>query len=266
MLQILRFMALQNTLFKAGDPRWNATTLESATSSTQPSVNEKIVLVNIFWFASLIISLVSASFGMLVKQWLREYLAVNNPSPRARVRILHDRRPELSSWRVFEIASMLPLLLQLALALFFVGLCIFTSSLGVSISWTTAVLVCGWALCFITASALPAFFPRCPYKTALLNKVLRLAYHWIPSFIKSHSDSEEKHVARNESRDLEILVTIDALQEDDEFLRTTISDSITQIIPRPPFHAIATFVKQVINTRKGIRTHEAEDQAWSTLR
>lgn len=51
------------------------------------------IRINIFWFASLVISLVTASLAILVKQWLREFLAVVNPSPLARVRIRHLREP-----------------------------------------------------------------------------------------------------------------------------------------------------------------------------
>ncbi|KAI0758425.1 hypothetical protein BC629DRAFT_1116949 [Irpex lacteus] len=79
------------------------------------------IRVNILWFASLIISLMTASFGMLVKQWLRESLAVEVPSPQARLRIRHFREPQIKHWKVYEIAACLPLLLQLSLGLFFVG-------------------------------------------------------------------------------------------------------------------------------------------------
>ncbi|KAI0826297.1 hypothetical protein BC629DRAFT_1578683 [Irpex lacteus] len=78
----------------------------------------------------LTLSLVSASFSILVKQWLQEYLAGEYTSPQARVRIRHFRYPGLDDWKVFEIAAALPLVLQLSLALFFVGLCFFTADRG----------------------------------------------------------------------------------------------------------------------------------------
>lgn len=43
-------------------------------SSALPSTND--IRVNVLWFASLMSSLISASFAILVKQWLREYLGV----------------------------------------------------------------------------------------------------------------------------------------------------------------------------------------------
>ncbi|KAI0776463.1 hypothetical protein BC629DRAFT_1290537, partial [Irpex lacteus] len=123
------------------------------------------IRVNILWFSSLILSLMTASFGMLVKQWLREFLAVNVPSPQARLRIRHFREPQLRAWMVYEIVACLPLLLQLSLGLFFVGLCYFTSSVHESVGHTTLPLVVGWALFFFGATALPIFLPRCPYRT-----------------------------------------------------------------------------------------------------
>lgn len=127
------------------------------------------IRVNVLWFASLIISLVTASFAMLVKQWLREFLSVDVPSPQARLRLRNFRQPQLEGWMVYEIAASLPLLLQLSLGLFLTGLCYFTAAIHASIGYTTLPLVVGWALFFFTATALPIFFPRRPYRTTLLK-------------------------------------------------------------------------------------------------
>ncbi|KAI0790196.1 hypothetical protein BC629DRAFT_1287924, partial [Irpex lacteus] len=140
-------------------------------SSASPLVVEAFqasstdIRVNVLWFASLLFSLITASFGILVKQWLREFLAAENPSPQARLRVRHLRYPQLSHWKVFEIAAILPLLLQLALALFFVGLCYFTASVHPSVKYTTLPLVIGWTFCFSTVTILPLFHPKCPYRT-----------------------------------------------------------------------------------------------------
>ncbi|KIP02013.1 hypothetical protein PHLGIDRAFT_54537, partial [Phlebiopsis gigantea 11061_1 CR5-6] len=80
------------------------------------------IRVNELWFASLVCSLATASLGMLVKQWLREYLAIERVSPQERLRARLYRNPAMVQWKVFEIAAILPLLLQVSLGLFFVGL------------------------------------------------------------------------------------------------------------------------------------------------
>lgn len=131
-----------------------------------------MIIVNMMWFGSLTISLMAASYGMLVKQWLREYLANRDASPLARLRIRCFRYPALAKWKVFEIVAILPLLLQLALGLFFVGLCYFTSSIHPAIQWTVIPLVSIWASLLISATLAPVVSARCPYKTTFLKGVM----------------------------------------------------------------------------------------------
>lgn len=80
------------------------------------------IRVNALWFASLICSLVAASLAMLVKQWFREYLNWDCTASDERIGVRYVRYTGLIRWRVFETAAMLPLLLQLSLVLFFLGL------------------------------------------------------------------------------------------------------------------------------------------------
>ncbi|KAI0795105.1 hypothetical protein C8Q75DRAFT_527725 [Abortiporus biennis] len=70
-----------------------------------------IVRINVLWFTSLVLSLVSASLGMLVKQWLREYVAGDQAPSRKRSRVRQFRHEGLSTWRVFEIMALLLTLL-----------------------------------------------------------------------------------------------------------------------------------------------------------
>ncbi|KAI0690207.1 hypothetical protein BC835DRAFT_1281393, partial [Cytidiella melzeri] len=114
--------------------------LQLATNS-YPSVNA--VRVNVLWLASSTPSLVSASYGILVKQWLHNYLARKYTSPQARLRVRHFRNPGPEHWKVFEIATKLLLLLQPALALLLIGLCIFTAEVHSSIGHTTVPVVAG---------------------------------------------------------------------------------------------------------------------------
>lgn len=52
-------------------------------SPCQPSMNT--MRVNVLWFASLMLNLMSASFGIFAKQWLRECLADEQVYPLARL-------------------------------------------------------------------------------------------------------------------------------------------------------------------------------------
>jgi hypothetical protein len=222
----------------------NAGFLNSTTSLVieappfEPTLNA--VRVNALWFTSLIVSLISASFGILVKQWLREYLAGEYTSPQARLRVRHFRNPGLLDWKVFEIASILPLMLQFALALFFIGLCLFTADVHSTVGHITLPLVLGWAFLFIVASIAPAISPRCPYKTTLLKSVMKdfrtALYHSIlhlrhllnvPSksnpllardwSIEMLAYSEER-AAADPNHDMDILIALDTIQSDEQLL------------------------------------------------
>ncbi|KAI0691121.1 hypothetical protein BC835DRAFT_133189 [Cytidiella melzeri] len=223
----------------------------------QPSVNA--IRVNVLWFASLTLALISASFGILVKQWLREYLAGDYTSPQARLRVRHYRNPGLEKWEVFEIAAMLPLLLQLSLALFFIGLCFFTADIHSSVGHTTLPLVAGWGFLFISAAFAPAFSPRCPYKTTLLKSVtkamwkqhlslvqrLRTVYSRLKLGLRLSNTREafrspaprpqplapgkwsyedlaydEEYAAKTDRHDLSILIIVDSIQSDDDLIRS----------------------------------------------
>jgi hypothetical protein len=130
------------------------------------------ILVNGLWFASLICSLATASFGMLVKQWLHEYLASESMSPKRRIIERHLRQPGLVKWKVYEIAGVLPILLHVALGLFFIGLCVFTALVDVRLGRTSIVLVSGWAFFIVMTTLAPLLSPRCPYKLPMLKTTL----------------------------------------------------------------------------------------------
>lgn len=132
-----------------------------------PTANAK--RVNALWFASLVLSLATASFGLTVKQWLREYLAGEYISPLIQLRIRNFRYTDMLRWRVFEIAALLPLLLQIALALFFTGLYFFTEDLHQPVGHTTVAFIVAWACPYVTSILMPLFDQRCPYKNPFLR-------------------------------------------------------------------------------------------------
>lgn len=130
------------------------------------------IWVNGLWFASLICSLSTASIGMFVKQWLREYLAIDSVSPQERLRVRQYRAPGLTNWKVFEISAALPLLLDVSLGLFFAGLCVFTASVDARIGRSTLPLVAAWAFFIFTTLMPPLFTPRCPFKIPLSKTIM----------------------------------------------------------------------------------------------
>lgn len=161
-LKVLRLIANQTT----GGVALSGQLSNSTATPFQPSITA--IRVNILWFASLVISLSTASFAILVKQWLRAYMAFTSTSPQGQMRIRHFRRSGLDTWRVLGIASMLPLFIQISLALFFVGLCFFTVDIHPAIGNTTIPLVGAWAFLLIASTLSPIFSSRCPFKTPAL--------------------------------------------------------------------------------------------------
>ncbi|GJE95418.1 hypothetical protein PsYK624_116020 [Phanerochaete sordida] len=138
--------------------------------------------VNALWFASLIISLSTASFGMLVKQWLTEYVAMEQwISPEEQLRARQHRHPGLRHWKVFEIAALLPLLLHISLGLFFVGLSFYTAAANETIGRSTFTLVAGWAFFALLTLIAPLASPRCPYKITLFTSASRVGRRYVTS-------------------------------------------------------------------------------------
>ena len=123
------------------------------------------VRLNTLWFSSLVCSLLSASLGLLVKQWLREYLAGASSVSRESIRIRQFRHDGLCRWHVPEIILCLPILLQTALLLFFAGLLDLLWSLHPIVAAVVSVIIGASVLFSIGTSLIPLVHADCPYKS-----------------------------------------------------------------------------------------------------
>lgn len=128
--------------------------------------------MNGLWIVALVLSLVATSLGMLIKQWLREF--IDNPyvvpEEQRRVRLFRVRG--LRKYKVSEIATFLPLLLQISLILFFAGLVLFVRNIHGTIGWVVTGFVISWFSILVITTALPLFLPSCPYKTPFLKPIV----------------------------------------------------------------------------------------------
>lgn len=156
-----------------------AAPLDPSPTRLQPTV----VFINIFWFLSLVFSLATASLAMMVKQWLRAYLANDNTSPQAQVRVRYFRHCALQRWNVFEIAGFLPSLLQFALALFFVALCLFLHQIHFALFVAVSCTVGVYFACYAFILAGPIFSSSCPYKSPSLNGLIVFLRHTLYRFL-----------------------------------------------------------------------------------
>ncbi|KAK7043866.1 hypothetical protein VNI00_008032 [Paramarasmius palmivorus] len=79
--------------------------------------------INCFWLISLVLSLTSGLFGLLCKQWLREHQRdTPTRTPQEALALRQLRRDSFEKWGVSTFLSTLPILLEIALLFFFVGL------------------------------------------------------------------------------------------------------------------------------------------------
>ncbi|TFK64414.1 hypothetical protein BDN72DRAFT_265676 [Pluteus cervinus] len=79
------------------------------------------VRINICWFLSLVLSLISVLVGVLCLQWLRECERPVAMSFEDKLRYRQVRYEGLIAWEVPRIIAFLPTLLQFGLILFFIG-------------------------------------------------------------------------------------------------------------------------------------------------
>lgn len=267
-VSILRQIALQTSGYTVSDGNINSIyALTSSIASSNPentyTPSLAAIRVNVLWFAALILSLSTASFAILIKQWLREYLSGEYTSGQARLRVRQFRHPGLADWKVFEIAAVLPLIVQLALGCFLLGLCFFTWSVHISVGLTSIPLVAGWATLFWATVIAPLFSPRCPFKMTLTKRAMRglrrllwsipplgsvlhdlQRRHDMPkpgqTFGSMESASvfgasrhrpplyEEEDAAKDERQDLSILSSVDSILQDDDLLGSTMLESLQQ--------------------------------------
>ncbi|KAF7798541.1 hypothetical protein EIP86_009762 [Pleurotus ostreatoroseus] len=237
----------------------------------QPSSSD--VLVNRLWFTSLVLSLITASFGILIKQWLREYKSVDprHSNLRSRLRVRQFRYPGMLKWRIFEISAFLPLLIQLALGLFLLGLCLFTWSININVGRTNIVFVAAWIFFLVATALAPAISSECPYKLALFSRiypVLRsrivrirlLKWLYVGPLLQDKTDTfarlskklqcrplEESDIAADDKKDLDMLGDVDDIFQDDELLSTMMRSVIVRGKFRP--EDIESFTRVVLAHR-----------------
>ena len=103
-----------------------------------------------------------------------------------RLKLRFFREAGIERWKVFAIASALPLLLQLALLFFFVGLALFFQQLDTIVAWFTTGTAILWLVSLLFATITLTFSSQCPYKTPFLKDTisrLRVAIVALPGTI-----------------------------------------------------------------------------------
>ncbi|KAJ8085423.1 hypothetical protein PM082_004239 [Marasmius tenuissimus] len=113
-----------------------------------------VIRINVFWFLSLILALVDALFGLMCKQWLREFRRpTKTRTPEQWLSLRCFRSESFERWHVPSFLAALPIILEMALFCFFAGL--------LELLWTKhpipfafAVIVIGCAVTFYIATTI----------------------------------------------------------------------------------------------------------------
>lgn len=157
-----------------------------ASDSVEFRPSARAIRVNTYWFLSISISLSAALIGLMCKQWVRQYERDASLPPMECIRLRQLRYGGFQQWCVFEIHGALPVLLQIAVILFFVGLLdkLWGTNRTVAV-WVT--LIVGLLFSFIVLTmVLPVFYYAsgltagrlypCPYKTPQAFAMLNFIY------------------------------------------------------------------------------------------
>lgn len=179
-ITVLQQISSQLASFAIHPPFINSTQPSDTTrvtANSPPPVPRWAVWLNALWFSGLILSLTSASVGIMVKQWLNEYSSGVSGTSRPISRVRLHRLNNLRKWYVEDVVNIIPILLQLALALFLAGLLILLWGLHVTVAAIASTLVGLLAIFTAGTTFLPLFDQSCSYLTPQVRTIHSL---WQP--------------------------------------------------------------------------------------
>ena len=161
----------------------------STTMGSTPT-SRQIRWVNGLWFAALSCSLSAALVSMLAKQWIQPKPNVSG-SPRYRARQRQCWYAQLKDWHVFVVINGLPLLLHMALLLFFAGIIVLLWSGDIAIMAATFTIVALAYVFYVGSMWMSLVYPECPYQHPISEQLrLWMARSFNPPQRPSSTDLE----------------------------------------------------------------------------
>ncbi|KIY73009.1 hypothetical protein CYLTODRAFT_318169, partial [Cylindrobasidium torrendii FP15055 ss-10] len=146
----------------------NGTSLDAIPAADTSFSPSRIDLwTNGLWFTSLALSLCTALFSVLAKQWLRQYASFVSGTTRTRALTRQFRYDGLNRWKVPLIIGILPTILHISLFLFLVGLVVFLVPLSRTLAYVLAGITGFAVVTYFVTTSLPVFYAQCPYRTPL---------------------------------------------------------------------------------------------------
>ncbi|KAH9023993.1 hypothetical protein EDB84DRAFT_1248280, partial [Lactarius hengduanensis] len=137
------------------------------------------IRVNVIWFLSLVLSIVSALNATLFQQWARRYLEITRrrvaPHKRARTRAyMFDG---IADFKMSRAVKAMPMLLHLSIFLFFAGLIDFLWNANSTVGCWILGFISVFTFAYLVLTVLPNLYLNCPYSTPLSELSWRLSQH-----------------------------------------------------------------------------------------
>lgn len=170
---ILGHISLQLASFSVGEGFVNSTI--PPLPPPPPFVPDRNdVIINMLWFLSLTLSILASFFTIAVQQWLRAYLLPSHLSTRDSLRLWSGRSSLLYWCQVPAIITFLPIILQIAVVLFLLGVYFLLRGLSHPITTAFAIVTGVPFLLYALSLPLPVLFPASPYKSPLIPAMAKL--------------------------------------------------------------------------------------------
>ncbi|KAL1677200.1 hypothetical protein EV122DRAFT_214696, partial [Schizophyllum commune] len=122
---------------------------------------------NGLWYISLTLALSGAFLAVLVKQWILAHASNVSGTPKDQALARQFRLLGIERWNVPLIVGLLPMLMHIALLLFFVGLSLNVLKFDSAIAGITVALTISVYVLYLGTNVLPMLDAQCPYKTPL---------------------------------------------------------------------------------------------------
>ncbi|CCA71854.1 hypothetical protein PIIN_05789 [Serendipita indica DSM 11827] len=161
------------------------------------------VVTNMMFFLSLSFSLLAGLGAILVKQWTRRaYRGLNViVVPRQKAREHYRRVEGIKRWGLPEIIDAIPMLLQLSLFLYFIGICFWLGFLHLTIFIVISTVLTIALGFYLGAAYIPARWPDAPFKSPTSSLV-----EWCIVRIKSLVSRAEFRVSDDEEMSTYIVI------------------------------------------------------------
>ncbi|TDL23541.1 hypothetical protein BD410DRAFT_768877 [Rickenella mellea] len=151
----------------------NPVILSPLPANTPFQPTSSAVTVNILWFLSLALALVSALSATMVEKWARNYLQLieRRTAPNKRARIRAYLYEGINTFRMTAVVETIPTLLHVSLFLFFIGFVIFLLPVELRVALPMLTVLIIGVILYAIITFLPMVYKNCPYQTPLSHTI-----------------------------------------------------------------------------------------------